>query len=167
MAVGVKQEKHKPVVMPRPRVAPNPLAVSEPEEKNEDEVFEEVKEDTAPESVALPEDVIQKSPSPEALAASSSAKATWHSRLIAHMERHKRYPRSARVRHQEGVSRIRIILDRNGNVLRCMLSGSSGYESLDTATLEMVARAAPFPKMPPEILGESQELVVPVEYSIH
>ncbi|MDF1781787.1 MAG: energy transducer TonB [Alcanivoracaceae bacterium] len=168
LPVGAKQEKHKPVVEPKPMLSPDPLAMPEPvpEQKPEDDRFQEVKEDRAPKSVELPEDVIQKSPSPEALAATSAAQATWHSRLIAHMERHKRYPRSARIRHQEGVSKIRIVLDRDGNVLSCKLSGSAGYELLDKATLDMVARAAPFPKMPDDIFGESKELIVPVEYSI-
>lgn len=158
------EHKPKPEPKPEPNVAPDPLALPEPEDEPEEEVKEEVKETTAPEQHDLPADTVEKAPSAEMLASARRAQATWHSRLVGHLERHKRYPRSARMRREEGVAHVRFRINREGEVLDCKLVTSSGHSSLDDATVALIARASPLPRPPDDVTGEVHELVVPVEY---
>ena len=163
---GPEQVEHKPKPEPRPEpeVEPDPLALPEPEQEPEEEVKEEVKESTAPEQLDLPTDTVKRAPSAEALGVMRRAQATWHSRLVGHLERHKRYPRSARMRREEGVVHVRFRINRDGEVLDCSLVTSSGHTSLDDATVALVSRASPLPTPPDDVPGEVHELVVPVEY---
>lgn len=97
----------------------------------------------------------------------SKAKASWQSRLLAHLNRYKRYPEDARRRGQEGVVKLRFVIDGRGNVLRFELAGRSGSPSLDRATLQMIRRAQPLPAPPVELLQNgSLEVVAPFVYSL-
>lgn len=163
---GPEQVEHQPPPQPVRPETPDPLAVPEKAQPPEEQVREEAEQTTAPEHHDLPADTVQKAPSAAALAAVRNAQATWHSRLVAHLKRHQRYPRSARMRHEEGVAHVRFRIDRNGVVLGYELVSSSGHASLDAATLELIQRASPLPQPPQEIPGAVQELVVPVDYSL-
>ena len=103
---------------------------------------------------------------PAPSAAPSRAVPSWQGRLLSHLERHKRYPRSAQARRQEGVAQVRFTIDRNGNVLSVRLDRSSGVASLDEETVEMVQRASPLPAPPEEMAKDRIELVVPVQFFI-
>ncbi|EIM78210.1 tonB protein [Nitratireductor aquibiodomus RA22] len=88
--------------------------------------------------------------------------ARWQSRLMAHLERRKRYPSSARARREQGTVYVRFRIDGNGNVSAISLARSSGYPALDTAVLSLVRRASPVPAPPP---GVNRTLTVPVRFS--
>jgi protein TonB len=103
---------------------------------------------------------------PAPSAAPSRAVPTWQGRLLSHLERHKRYPRAAQARRQEGVAQVRFVIDREGNVLSVQLDRSSGVSSLDEETVEMVRRASPLPAPPDEMAKDRIELVVPVQFFI-
>ncbi len=103
---------------------------------------------------------------PAPSAAPSRAVPSWQGRLLSHLERHKRYPRSAQARRQEGVAQVRFTIDRDGNVLSVRLDRSSGVPSLDEETVEMVRRASPLPAPPEEMAKDRIELVVPVQFFI-
>lgn len=106
-------------------------------------------------------------PAPVAAApAPSRAVPTWQGRLLSHLERHKRYPRAAQARRQEGVAQVRFVIDREGNVLSVQLDRSSGVSALDEETVEMVRRASPLPAPPEEMAKDRIELVVPVQFFI-
>lgn len=89
--------------------------------------------------------------------------ARWQSRLMAHLERRKRYPAAARSAHQEGTAYVRFRIDSSGNVLSVSLSRSSGHSTLDQAVLDLVRRASPVPPPPP---GASTTIVAPVRFDI-
>lgn len=101
---------------------------------------------------------------PAPSAAPSRAVPSWQGRVLGHLERHKRYPRSAQARRQEGVSQVRFTIDREGRVLSVQIDKGSGYEVLDEETVEMVRRASPLPAPPEEMKQERIELVVPVQF---
>ncbi len=103
---------------------------------------------------------------PAPSAAPSRAVPSWQGRLLSHLERHKRYPRAAQARRQEGVAQVRFTIDRDGNVLSVRLDRSSGVPSLDEETVEMVRRASPLPAPPEEMAKDRIELVVPVQFFI-
>jgi len=94
---------------------------------------------------------------------SSEAPARWQARLLAHLERRKRYPEAARSRREEGTASVRFRIDGSGNVLSASISRSSGHSDLDAAVLDMVRRASPVPAPPP---GVNRTIVVPIRFDL-
>ena len=84
--------------------------------------------------------------------------------LLAWLQHHKRYPRRAESRRQEGVVRLFIALDRDGQVLEGRIDRGAGYPLLDKAALDMLDRAAPLPPVPDDIPGNRIEIIVPVHF---
>jgi protein TonB len=78
----------------------------------------------------------------------------------------KQYPADARLNRQEGTVTMRFTIDRAGHVLSSHLQQSSGVRSLDDEATAMIARASPFPPMPPSPAGSTLALVVPIEFSL-
>jgi protein TonB len=85
---------------------------------------------------------------------------------MARLEQAKRYPREAQSRSVEGVPQVRFSLDRAGKVLSASLKQSSGSSLLDAEAVAMIHRADPLPPPPPEIEGETIELIVPIRFSL-
>lgn len=77
---------------------------------------------------------------------------------------HKIYPRRARMRREEGVVRVRFIIDRAGVLLEGMIIGSSGKAALDEEAQAMMHRASPFPSAPAVINGDRIEFTAPIEF---
>jgi protein TonB len=149
----------KPKPKPQP---PKPVKKVEPpkEEKPADD-----KPLDAPQSNAKPEK--SASPQPAAPTPPSNALPTWQGELLSHLSKFKRYPEDARRRGMQGTSKLRFVVDGEGRVLSYELAGGSGSASLDRATLEMIRRAQPLPKPPPELLKNgSLEVVAPFVYSL-
>lgn len=92
--------------------------------------------------------------------AGSVTPAKWQSRLMAHLERRKRYPSGAR--GASGTVLVRFSIDDDGRVLSVGLARSSGVTELDSAVLELVRRASPVPAPPP---GVSKTVLAPVRFT--
>lgn len=110
---------------------------------------------TAPQSKPAP-------PAPQV----SDAKPTWQGRVLAALNKKKRYPSSSQRRRQQGIPWIRFVMDREGKVLSVTLERSSGFRALDEEAVRLPKRAEPLPKPPEEVEGQTIELVVPVEFFI-
>lgn len=95
--------------------------------------------------------------------APGNAKDSWEGRVLARLERFKRYPPAARSRRDQGVTTIRFRLDRQGHVLSSSIARSSGSAVLDQEALATLARAQPLPSIPGDRPDEV-ELVVPIEF---
>ncbi len=87
----------------------------------------------------------------------------WQSRLVAHIEKRKRYPAGARGRGEQGTVQVRFRIDANGYVLSVVLARSSGFPDLDKAVLDLIHRASPVPP-PPE--DAPREVTAPVSFKI-
>ncbi len=112
----------------------------------------------------VPETTAPKSMSaPPANRASSDAEATWEATLLAHLEKHRRYPSAARARRDQGVAHIRFTMNRQGQVLNASILRSSGSAALDRAALDTIRRAQPLPPIP-NGRPDPSELTVPVEF---
>lgn len=114
-----------------------------------------VAETTAPKNVAAP----------AAARMSSEARPNWEAQLLAHLQRHRRFPARARAARQEGTVQIRFRMNRAGAVLSSSVQKSSGFSTLDMAALDTLKRAQPLPAIPadrPDIV----ELTIPVEFYI-
>lgn len=92
--------------------------------------------------------------------ASSVTPARWKSRLMAHLERRKRYPSGSRHRGGEIVY-VRFKIDIQGNVSSVTLARSSGNAKLDKGALDTVRRASPVPAPPPSV---KRVITVPIRY---
>lgn len=112
-----------------------------------------VKDTTAPEAKPAP-------PAPQV----SNAKPTWEGAVLAALNKAKRYPRQAALRHQQGEPYIRFVMDREGRVLSSRLERSCGFRALDDEAVALPKRAAPLPKPPGDMPGDTIELVVPVQF---
>jgi protein TonB len=97
-------------------------------------------------------------------AAQPGVPADYLDQLRAWLERHKEYPRSARLRQQEGTVRLRFAMDGTGAVLSYKIVESSGISVLDRAVEEMVARAQPLPARPGPRAEGPFEIVIPVRF---
>lgn len=96
----------------------------------------------------------------------AGAQADYIAALRAWLERHKEYPRRARMRRQEGVAVLRFVVARDGEVLEYALAKGSGHAALDREVEAMIRRASPLPAMPDGMNRERLELVVPVQFSL-
>jgi protein TonB len=81
----------------------------------------------------------------------TDARRAYLARISAWLNRHKRYPRQAQRRGQQGTVKVRFVVDRNGRVLTAEIVASPGYPLLEQATLELLQRAAPLPPLPAEL----------------
>jgi colicin import membrane protein len=66
------------------------------------------------------------------------------------LERAKHYPESAIRRGAQGTATIGFVVDESGAVATVSLLRSSGEADLDTESVDLVRRAAPFPPPPPK-----------------
>jgi protein TonB len=103
-------------------------------------------------NVALP-------PSPDTL-------RRWQTALLAHLQRHKRYPGLARNNNEQGVVYLRFTMNRAGAIVAKAIERGSGHASLDTEALALIDRAQPLPAPPPDVAGERFEFVVPVQFQL-
>lgn len=152
-----KEKPQLPIEMPRieppeiqlPSINPMPLQVAKPVP----DPGPPVKDTTAPETQPAP-------PAPQV----STGKPTWEGLVLGALNKVKRYPREASFRRQQGVPYIRFVMDRDGKVLSVRLERSSGFRSLDDEALALPRRASPLPEPPEDMMGDTLELVVPVEF---
>jgi protein TonB len=86
--------------------------------------------------------------------------------LAGWLERHKEYPRIARLRGQEGTVVLQFSLDRSGRLLSWRIIQGSGYAALDRAAGAMLERAQPMPPMPGEIMVARRDFTLPVPFKL-
>ncbi|MEQ8653265.1 MAG: TonB family protein [Kiloniellales bacterium] len=89
---------------------------------------------------------------------------SYASQLAAWLERHKRYPQSARRRGEQGVVTLQFTLDARGHVVARRIVRSSGHERLDREVLALLERASPMPRPPGDAPRFS--LAVPIAFSL-
>lgn len=86
-------------------------------------------------------------------------------RFLEQLERHKSYPALSLRRGEEGTVTIRITVAADGRVLDAHPVGE-GPSRLETASLEAVAAAAPFPPLPSGLGGDRVVFNLPVTYRL-
>lgn len=108
------------------------------------------------------------SPTPPAAVpqANPHAAASWKGALLAHLARHKRYPRAAQNRGDEGIVYLRFTMTRHGLVIAQRIEKPSGHQLLDLEASDLVRRAQPLPAPPADVPGERFEFVVPIQFRL-
>jgi protein TonB len=91
-------------------------------------------------------------------------RVTWQKELIAHLDKHKRYPAERSQKSAEIV--VSFELDRMGHVLSASIVKGSGDVAFDQAALAMVRRSDPVPQPPPLVADEGLNFTLPVIFRI-
>lgn len=91
-------------------------------------------------------------------------RVTWQKELIAHLDKHKKYPADRSQKAARIV--VALQLDRMGRVIGASVAKSSGDESFDAAALAMVQRASPVPPPPPIVADEGLSFSLPVVFRV-
>ncbi|MFB1490015.1 MULTISPECIES: TonB family protein [unclassified Thiocapsa] len=94
------------------------------------------------------------------------SKNRYYAELAAWLERHRRYPSQARKLRQEGIVRVRFVIDSSGKVISHRIEASSGHTALDHAASELLRRASPMPAIPASMGQSRLEIVVPIAYRL-
>ncbi len=94
----------------------------------------------------------------------ADAAAAWRGRVLAHLDRHKRYPAAAKQMKREGRVHVRMTLDRRGNVLDVSLDRGAGFPPFDREAIATVRRADPLPPPPAELNGSVIPLHAPIGF---
>jgi periplasmic protein TonB len=115
-------------------------------------------------SDAIPEGTRSVAPAIGTGESARRARATWQKELVAHLDKHKRYP-SDRSQKTAEIS-VRFTLDRLGHVLATSIEKSSGDTAFDEAALAMVKRSDPVPAPPPLIADEGLSFTLPVIFRV-
>ena len=120
---------------------------------------------TAP--VALP----REAPAPMGSAAGgpgtlSPEEARWEGQILARIEKRKRYPQAALAAGVEDNVILRLVLDRDGKLVRAAVARSVGNDALNGEVLALAKRGSPYPRPPASIGGATVTLLVPVEFVI-
>lgn len=150
----------RPVLEEKPKEKPAPRKPRQVQKKPE-------KKEPAPRvTEAKPMPSEQNSRSSKASKAPTVSPARWQSRVLAWINRHKRYPQGAKSRREEGMVQVSFAINASGSVVSARIASSSGNPELDRAALEMVNRASPVPAPPPEIASNHMKLSLPVQFNL-
>ena len=117
-----------------------------------------------PSSEAIPEAKRSVAPAAGTGEAARRQRATWTRQLVAHLDRHKRYPAERQQKTAEIV--ISFVLDRTGHVLSTGIVKGSGDTAFDQAALAMIRRSDPVPQPPPLVADEGLNFTLPVIFKV-
>ena len=87
-------------------------------------------------------------------------RATWQKDLIAHFNRHKRYP--AEGSSQGAQILVAFSIDETGRVLSSSIMRGSGKAAFDAAALAMIERSNPVPRPPSLVAQDGLDFTLPV-----
>lgn len=144
---------------PAPLITPRPVVVAMPPI-----VIQQVPAPPSQAPPALPPSGQSVAGGPPGRPRTAPLPSDYLRRLLAYLSGYRNYPPEARRLREQGTVRLHLIFDRNGHVLSCTVSGSSGSVTLDEAALAMVRRAEPLPAAPADYPGETLDLIVPVRF---
>jgi protein TonB len=124
---------------------------------------EAVEATAVPSSENIPQAMRSVAPAQGTGESAQRVRATWQKELMAHLDKHKRYPANSQ-RTAEIV--ISFALDRRGHVLSTSIVKGSGDTAFDEAALAMVRKSDPVPPPPPAVADEGLSFTLPVIFKI-
>ena len=117
-----------------------------------------------PSSEAIPEGPRSVAPAVGTGESARRMRATWTKELIAHLDKHKRYPAERQQKTAEII--VSFVLDRTGHVLSSSIAKGSGDTAFDEAALAMIKRSDPVPQPPPLVADEGLNFTLPVIFRV-
>jgi periplasmic protein TonB len=94
------------------------------------------------------------------------AAKNYFSRLMAHLNRYKKYPTALKKMKTQGVVTLQFSINQQGQLQSARVKKSSGHPGLDAAALAMIANANPLPAIPDFMQRDSLSIAIPIEYSL-
>jgi len=91
-------------------------------------------------------------------------RATWQKELLAHLDKHKRYP--AERSQKSAQILVSFAIDRMGHVISTSIVQGSGDAAFDQAALAMVRRSNPVPPPPADVADEGLNFTLPVIFRV-
>lgn len=88
------------------------------------------------------------------------------SKIVAKIQRYKRYPKESKKLKQEGTSYLKFTINKSGKITQSLIKKSSGYSLLDESTLNILKRVKYFPRFERSIKQQEITLVIPIEYTL-
>lgn len=82
------------------------------------------------------------------------------------LHRHKRYPRKARRRDEQGTVMLSFVIERDGRLVDRRIATSSGFDRLDHAALATLHRLDRFQPIPEALGRERWPISVPIEFRL-
>jgi periplasmic protein TonB len=166
LALGDPQEQIDPIQYTPPKPVEQEVKPQQEPEQKEAEVAlpKEVQPETPTPVEATPPQEEQEAKAPPKVSAEVVRK--WQMTVNTRLNQYKRYPTQARTRHHEGRVVVAFTLDTDGRVVNSKIVKSSGSPLLDQETLDLLARAQPFPVPPNGAGGQDLFLQVPIAYGL-
>lgn len=157
----------EPEPIPEPKPEPAPEAPAEPEPTETTAVAEPVEQGRTTEPAGEEADQRENQNAVKLQNAGTSTDVdSYLSKLSRHLARYYEYPRRARRLGQEGTPVVVFEFSRDGSLIDHSLRDSSGHRLLDRAAREMLSQAAPLPKVPDTMRGQSFTYALPVRFSL-
>ncbi|KJC52172.1 TonB family protein [Bradyrhizobium sp. LTSP857] len=127
-------------------------------------VEEETKESVVPTAASVASPAAEATAMPTSDAEKKSDRSVrirqgWEKDLVAHLDRHKRYPKGLL---KAAELSVRLTLDRLGHVVSVAIEKGSGDPAFDSEAIGMVQRSDPVPTPPPLVADEGLTFVLPV-----
>ncbi|MBW1689398.1 MAG: energy transducer TonB [Deltaproteobacteria bacterium] len=142
-----------------------PIKVDPAEREFPDSLIERISMPDIPQDLGL--NITEWSPPEELVVESEYVTPNSYMEIVRLMiEKHKRYPNTARIRQIEGSVTIRFVITSEGNVRQTKVVKTSRYRVLDTAALKAVNDAAPFPKPPSQIYKGDLTLEIDIVFEL-
>lgn len=132
-------EKPKPKPVPKVEVKPEPVLA--PPQKIE------VTEPTQVENVQIDNKQAKVEPSVDAQI-DPAVKQRYESKLLAWLEKHKKYPNIARRRGQQGTVILEFSMNAKGELISHKIVQASKHAALNDAVEKMIKRSSPLPAVP-------------------
>ena len=117
-----------------------------------------------PSTEAIPEGPRSVAPAQGTGESARRMRVTWQKELIAHLNKHKRYPAERSQMSAEIL--VSFALDRMGHVLSASIVKGSGDAAFDQAALTMVRKSDPVPPPPPAVADEGLNFTLPVIFRV-
>ncbi|BEV46857.1 TonB family protein [Afipia carboxidovorans] len=163
--------QEKPVESEDPDRVVSPDKATDPKESDPNKAARQQTastESVAAEATAMPtSEAAQQSDRSMTLAQGTGAskqriRATWQKELVAHLDRHKRYPAD---RSDVSVKiMVSFEIDRTGRLIATTIAQGSGDPEFDQAALAMLKRSDPVPAPPPLVADEGLTFTLPVVF---
>ncbi len=158
-----KKEPPKVAVAPKPTPTPPKKVVAKKPKPSPKPVK---KVALAPKEEELDESIFDDGDDIEFTAESLLKEQLYYSRLAKYTHRFLTYPQKAWDRGREGNVRLRVTIDRSGDVKVSEILEASEYKSLNKEAKKAVNRASPYPAIPDEIQGDEYSFTFRVAFKI-
>lgn len=101
-----------------------------------------------------------------ATAGTNTGEVSYNDKIRAWLEKHKAYPKRARLKGLEGQVIVSFTFNREGQIISKRLVNSSGHDILDQAAFDAMDAANPLPPIPQSMKQNQITLTVPFGFNL-